>query len=202
MFKPLNVLVACEYSGVVRDAFNARGHNAVSCDILPTESPGPHFQCDVLDVLSLPWDLMVAHPPCTYLANSGVSHLHSDNSRFSKLILAVSFFNNLLSAKIPKIAVENPIPHKYGKLFLQQEYSQIIHPWLFGHREQKSTCLWLKNLKPLCSTNNVKSDMMKKPLNERQRLHYLPPSKDRQKIRSRTFKGIANAMAEQWGSDV
>lgn len=196
----LKVLVACEYSGRVRDAFIKRGHTAMSCDLLPTDSPGPHYKGDVLDIINDGWDLMIAHPPCTYMTNSGVSWLHKDPNRWALLDDAAKFFNLLLNAPVKRIAIENPIMHKYAKERIgNRKQSQVIQPWMFGHMEQKGTCLWLKNLPLLQPTNNVKDAMMELPDNERQRLHYLPPSKDRWKLRSTTYQGIADAMAEQWG---
>lgn len=195
----MRVLVACEYSGTVRDAFKAKGHDAWSCDILPTDKEGQHYQCDVREVLNKEWDLMIAHPPCTYLTNSGVTWLHRDPSRWQKLDDAADFFRSLLNAPIPRICIENPIMHKHAKERIGSNQSQVIQPWMFGHMEQKATCLWLKGLPLLKPTNNVKEEMLKLPDSQRQRLHYLPPSKDRWKIRSTTFQGIADAMAEQWG---
>ena len=195
----MRVLVACEYSGTVRDAFIRKGHSAWSCDILPTDVSGPHYQCDVMEIIDNDWDLMIAHPPCTYLTNSGVCWLHKDPSRWDKLKEGAEFFKALLQAPIPRIAVENPIMHKYARELIGQDKTQVIQPWMFGHKEQKATCLWLKGLPPLQPTNNVKAEMMKLSSAERQRIHYLPPSPDRWKIRSTTFQGIADAMAEQWG---
>jgi len=193
----MKVLIACEFSGIVREAFNQRGHRATSADLLPTEIPGDHYQGDVLEILDQGWDLMIAHPPCTYLANSGVCWLKKDPSRWAKMDAASNFFYQMLGAPIPKICVENPIPHGHACL---PNYTQIIHPWQFGHMEQKPTCLWLKGLPPLFETNNVKEEMMKLPANVRQRIHYIGPGKNRQKERSRTFLGIGWAMADQWGS--
>jgi len=195
----MKVLIACEYSGIVREAFKVKGHNSWSCDILPTDIPGQHIQDNVLNILDQNWDLMIAHPPCTYLCNSGVSWLHKQPERWQLMEEGSLFFKILLESTIPKICIENPIQHKYAKEIIQQKYSQIIQPWMFGDAESKATCLWLKNLSPLVETNNVKDKMLELPINQRQRLHYLPPSKDRWKIRSRTFEGIANAMAGQWG---
>ena len=196
----MRVLVACEYSGRVRDAFLAKGHEAMSCDILPTDAPGPHYQGDVRDVLGDGWDLMIAHPPCTYLTNSGVTWLHRDPTRWKKLDEGAAFFKMLLDAPIERIAIENPIMHKYAKQGIGGvKQSQVVQPWMFGHMEQKATCLWLKNLPLLTPTRDVKAEMMALPDNERQRLHYLPPSADRWKLRSTTYQGIADAMAEQWG---
>ena len=199
--KKMRVLVACEYSATVRDAFRARGHDAWSCDLLPTDGdPQWHFVGDVFEIIEGDWDLMVAHPPCTYLTNSGVAWLHKDPTRWDRLDEAAAFFRILLNAPVPRIAIENPIMHKYAKERIGGvKQTQVIQPWMFGHMEQKATCLWLKNLPPLVPTKNVKEEMMALPDNERQRLHYLPPSADRWKLRSTTFKGIAEAMAEQWG---
>ena len=196
----MKILVACEYSGRVRDAFAKLGHNAWSCDVLPTDVPGQHIQGDVLDVLAADWDLMVAHPPCTYLTNAGVTWLHRDPTRWEKLDLAAAFFKRLLDAPIPRVAVENPIMHKYAKERIGGvQQSQVIQPWMFGHMEQKATCLWLKNLPMLRPTDNVQEAMKLLPDNQRQRLHYLPPSENRWKLRSTTYTGIAAAMANQWG---
>ena len=195
----MNVLVACEFSGIVRRAFEDKGHNAWSCDILPTQgNNNKHFHCDIKKILYNDWDLMIAHPPCTFLCNSGVSWLHKDDSRWSKLKKAWKFFNILKDAPIDKICVENPIPHKYAKEHIGK-YDQLIQPYQFGHMERKATCLWLKNLPKLEPTNNVYEEMKKLPKNQQQRLHYLPPSKNRGMERSITFKGIADAMADQWG---
>lgn len=196
----MKILVACEYSGTVRDAFIRKGHNAMSCDLLPTDKPGPHYQGSVLDIIENGWDLMIAHPPCTYMTNSGVTWLHKDPTRWAKLDDAAKFFSALLNAPIPRIAIENPIMHKHAKERIGNiKQTQVIQPWMFGHTEQKATCLWLKGLPALTSTNNVKQQMLQLPARERQRLHYLPPSADRWKIRSTTYQGIADAMAEQWG---
>lgn len=183
----------------MRDAFIARGHNAMSCDLLPTDNPGPHYQGDVFDIIEDGWDLMIAHPPCTYLSNSGVTHLYKDPLRWQKLIEGACFFRKLLNAPIPKIAIENPIMHKWAKVIIEREQSQVIQPWMHGHPESKATCLWLKGLPSLSESNNVYGQFKDLPKNQAQRLHYLPPSKDRWKIRSTTFRGIADAMAEQWG---
>ena len=197
----MKILVACEYSGRVRDAFIAMGHDAMSCDLLPTDAAGPHYQGDVFDLDLTQFDLMIAHPPCTYLTNAGVTWLHRDKGRWAMLDDGAAFFKRLLEAPIPRICIENPIMHKYAKERIGGvKQSQVIQPWMFGHMEQKATCLWLKGLPLLQPTNNVKEEMMKLPDNERQRLHYLPPSADRWKLRSTTYQGIADAMAAQWGS--
>ena len=201
----MRVLVACEYSGVVRDAFIKKGHDAVSCDLLPTDNPGPHHQGDVLNILHEGWDLMIAHPPCTYLSNSGVCWLYKNKSRdknlerWNLMKKGAKFFKALLDAPIDKICVENPIMHGYAKEIVGSKQSQVVQPYMFGHTEKKATCLWLKGLPLLEPTNNVKKKMETLPKREQQRLHFLPPSKDRWKERSKTFSGIAEAMASQWG---
>lgn len=187
----MKVLIACEYSGIVRDAFIKKGHEAISCDLLPTESEGPHYQGDVLDILDNRFDLMIAHPPCTYLCNSGVRWLKTQEGRKDKMITAALFFRILKNCSIPKIAIENPIMHKYAVEIIGRRQDQVIQPWQFGHGETKATCLWLKNLPKLEPTNIVEG--------REGRIHKLPPSKDRWKIRSTTYQGIADAMAEQWG---
>ena len=194
----MKVLIACEYSGVVRDAFVAKGHDAMSCDLLPTDRPGKHYQGDVRDILDDGWDLMVAHPPCTYLTNAGVCWLHKREGRWEQMRDGAEFFKTLLEAPIPLIAVENPIMHKYAIEIIGRRQDQVIQPWMFGHMECKGTCLWLKGLPPLVPTKNVRSEMLKLPKNIQQRIHYTPPGPDRWKIRSKTFQGIAGAMAEQW----
>lgn len=198
--KKLKVLIACEYSGKVRDEFLKLGHNAMSCDLLPTDAPGPHYQGDVFDIINDGFDLMIAHPPCTYLTNSGVTWLHKDITRWPKLFEGAEFFKKLLDANIPRIAVENPIMHKYAKSIIRASQTQTVQPWQFGHAESKATCLWLKGLPPLKETNNVKEEFLKRDKKEAQRIHYLPPSADRWKLRSTTFSGVASAMANQWGN--
>ena len=187
----MRVLVACEFSGIVRDAFSAFGHEAWSCDLLPTERPGQHYTGDVRDILDNDWDLMVAHPPCTYLANSGVRWLHTKPGRWSALEEAALFFRTLLGAPIPYIAVENPIIHRYAAERIGCRQNQIVQPWQFGHGETKAICLWLKRLPPLLSTKIVAG---REP-----RVHRESPGPDRWRNRSRFFPGIAEAMAQQWG---
>jgi hypothetical protein len=191
----MKVLIACEYSGTVRDAFLRRGHEAMSCDLLPTDKEGPHYQGDVRDVLDYPWDLMIAHPPCTDLAVSGAAWFAKKRMVGAQQASA-SFFMKLAKADIPRIAIENPVCIMSR---LWRKPDQILQPWMFGHTEQKATCLWLKGLKPLQPTKNVHQEMMTLPKNKRERLHYLPPSADRWKLRSETYQGIADAMADQWG---
>lgn len=187
----MRVLVACEFSGVVRRAFKAKGHDAWSCDLLESmDSSSFHIKGDVLGILNDGWDLMIAHPPCTYLCNSGVRWLGepSDNpERWEALQKASDFFYQLLNAPINKICIENPVPHKYGGL---PPYTQKVQPWMFGHGETKATCLWLKNLPLLITTDVVEG--------REARVHKMGPSKDRGLLRSITYQGIADAMAEQW----
>ena len=182
------VLIACEYSGTVRDAFLRLGHDALSCDLLPTEVPGPHYQGSVFDVIDYPWDLMIAHPPCTHLSVSGARHFAAKQLD-GRQHAAVSFFLKLAKAEIPRIAIENPVCVMSS---LYRKPDQTIQPWQFGHGETKATCLWLKGLPPLRPTNEVAG--------RENRIHKMPPSEDRWKERSRTFAGIAEAMAGQWGA--
>ena len=197
----MKILIACEFSGTVREAFRKLGHDAWSCDVLPSDIPSPyHLQCDVLTILDQDWGMMIAHPPCTYLANSGVQHLHKEEGRWEKMEQGKLFFDTLLQAPIPKIAVENPIPHGYAKL---PKYSQIVHPWWFGEEVQKKTCLWLKGLPLLVPTNIVgkgENYFDKNGKSNGSKWYQLPPGKDRWKHRSKTFQGIADAMALQWGN--
>jgi hypothetical protein len=185
----MRILVACEFSGIVREAFRARGHDAWSCDFLPTEQPGPHIQDDVLSHLGDGWDMMIAHPPCTRLCNSGVVWLEKRNL-WKEMEEGAIFFKALLDCSISKIAIENPIPHKYALAIMGRKYDQIIQPWEFGHGETKATCLWLKNLPPLMATKIMSGRI--------QRSHWESPGPERWKNRSRTYTGIAKAMAEQW----
>jgi site-specific DNA-cytosine methylase len=181
----MKVLVACEYSGRVRDAFISRGHDAMSCDLLPTDAPGPHYQGDVFDVIDDGWDLMIAHPPCTHLAVSGARWFKDKQQEQANALL---FVRRLLDSLIPKIALENPISVISSHI---RKPDQIIQPWQYGHGETKATCLWLKNLPKLTPTNIVDG--------REARVHKMPPSADRWKLRSTTFQGIADAMAAQWG---
>lgn len=183
----MKVLIACEYSGTVRDAFIKRGHEAISCDLLPTDKPGPHYQGDVRDLLDYPFDLMVAHPPCTDLSVSGARHFEA-KKRDGRQYASVSFFMALAKCAIPLKAIENPICIMSS---LWRKPDQIIQPWQFGHGETKATCLWLEGLPGLVPTNVVEG--------REQRVFKIPPSPDRWKIRSTTFQGIADAMADQWG---
>lgn len=182
----MRVLVACEFSGTVRDAFRARGHDAWSCDILEAEgSQQFHIQADVREFLDGEWDLMIAHPPCTHLAVSGARWFKEKQTEQAE---ALEFVRMLMTAPIPRICIENPISIISSKI---RKPDQIIQPWMFGHGETKATCLWLKGLPPLMPTNIVEG--------REARIHKMPPGPDRWKERSRTFTGIAEAMADQWG---
>jgi site-specific DNA-cytosine methylase len=181
----MRVLVACEYSGRVRDAFSARGHDAVSCDYLESETKGQHYQGDVFDIIKDDWDLMIAHPPCTHLAVSGARWW---KDKKEEQLDALEFVRQLLNAPIDKIALENPISKISTAI---RKPDQIVQPWQFGHGETKATCLWLKGLPNLQSTMVVSG---REP-----RVHRMSPGPDRWKERSRTYQGIADAMAEQWG---
>ena len=239
----MRVLIACEESQVVCKAFRARGHEAFSCDVQDCSGGHPewHIKDDVLKHLDDGWDLMIAHPPCTYLTNSGVSWLfnykeeslpsweifgltgYTGNNwkrvnikRWIEMHKAAEFFSRFLLADIPKIAIENPIQHKYAyqsilmrmpfEKIRYAQYDQIVQPWWFNHAEQKATCLWLKGLPKLyptstsleCQNNKTYEKMRTLPKRERERIHYLPPSEDRSKLRSKTFGGLAAAMADQW----
>lgn len=185
----MRVLVACEFSGVVREAFRKRGHDAWSCDLLPTELPGNHIQEDVHEVLDRNWDLMIAHPPCTYIAFSGIRWNAGNPQRQHEQDAALGFVLRLMIAPIEKIAIENPVGVITRHI---RKWDQMIHPWQFGHGETKATCLWLKNLSPLEPTEIVKGRQSK--------VHRMSPNKHRSRERSRTFQGIADAMAEQWGA--
>jgi site-specific DNA-cytosine methylase len=189
----MKVLIACEYSGAVRDAFIAQGHDAISCDILPTDAPGPHYQGDVRDILEDGFDLMVAHPPCTHLAVSGARWFKDKQIEQAE---ALDFVRLLLAAPIDKIALENPISIISSRI---RKPNQIIQPWQFGSPESKSTCLWLKNL-----PNLIPTDVLPLPPSGRWNnqtpsgQNKLGPSPDRWKERSKTYQGIAEAMAQQW----
>lgn len=193
----MRVLVACEYSGVVRDAFNAKGHYAVSCDLLPSESFGYHHEGDVLEILHYDWDLMIAHPPCTHLAVSGARWFHEKREEQQE---ALDFVYQLMNAPIPKICIENPVSIISSVI---RKPDQIVHPYQFGEPVSKSTCLWLKDLPKLIPTNIVEPEWVTFPNGKRQSKWYyetsLAPHDKRGYLRSKTFKGIADAMAEQWG---
>jgi len=182
----MRVLIACEYSGIVREAFKAQGHYALSCDLLESEIPGNHYKGNVLPLLNDEWDLLIAHPPCTHLSVSG-ARWFTDKKKEQQI--ALDFVSQILDSEIPKIALENPISIISTKI---RKPDQIIQPWQYGHGETKATCLWLKNLPKLLPTNIVPG--------REQKIHKMPPSPDRWKNRSRTYTGIAHAMATQWGN--
>lgn len=188
--KKLKILVGCEYSGIVRDAFIKAGHTAMSCDLLPTDNPGPHYQGDIFDIIDDGWDIGIFHPPCTHLAVSGARHFPAKRAD-GRQQAALGFVQRLMECKIPNWALENPISIISSTI---RKPDQIIQPWQFGHGETKATCLWLKNLPELLPTNIVDG--------REARVHKLPPSVDRWKLRSTTYQGIASAMAAQWGGMV
>ena len=181
----MRVLVACEYSGVVRDAFTRAGHYALSCDLLPTEQPGLHYQGDIRDVLHDGWDLMIAHPPCTHLAVSGARWF---KDKQEEQAAALDFFRKLLDAPIPRVAIENPVSIVSSRI---RKPDFTIQPWQFGHGEVKRTCFWTRSLPPLVPTNIVEGREAK--------VHKMSPGPNRWKERSRTYQGVADAMAAQWG---
>ena len=193
----MRVLIACEYSGVVRDAFIAAGHDAISCDLLPTERPGPHYQGDVFDIINDGFDLMIAHPPCTYLSSSGLHWNKRVPGRELLTEQALEFVSKLLNANIPMIALENPVGCISSRI---RKPDQIIQPWHFGDDASKKTCLWLKRLPLLIGTNRLEGDAKTRRANQTASgQNKLGPSPDRWKERSRTYQGIADAMALQWG---
>ena len=183
----MKILVACEFSGMVREAFRKKGHDVTSCDLLDSEIPGKHYRGDVRDLLDQKWDLMIAHPPCTHLAVSGAKWFKYKKKEQAE---ALDFVQDLMDCDIPRIAIENPISVISSRI---RKPDQIIQPWQFGHGETKATCFWLKNLPKLEPTKIVEG--------REQRVFRTPPSPDRWKIRSRTFEGIAKAMANQWGQE-
>jgi hypothetical protein len=193
----VKILAACEFSGVVRDAFAAKGHDAWSCDLLPSERPGQHIQGDALEAVhSQSWDLLLFFPPCTYLCNSGVRWLYGgkgatkDEHRWNLMVDAARFFKAFLDAPVPRKAGENPILHRHAIQIMGKYYTQIIQPWQFGHGEIKATCPWLQGLPRLRPTDIVNG--------RTPRVHHATPHPDRWKERSRTLTGIAQAMADQW----
>lgn len=207
MSRPLRVFIGCESSGVVRRAMRALGHDAWSCDLMPSEDNSEfHYIGDVFDYLDGEWDLGIFHPPCTYMANSGSKHLYKgmkkengkNLKRWRLMREGAQFFKALWESDIPKVAVENPVMLGYAQRIIGAKPSQVIQPYQFGHPEQKATCLWLRGLPNLVETNNVYDEMMLLPRNQRERVHMMPPGPDRWRERSRTFEGIGAAMALQW----
>ena len=206
----MRVLVGCELNQVVVKAMLDEGHDAYSCDLQECRGDYPerHFQEDIFKVLQCngPWDLFIAHPPCTFMSNSGVQHLHTDPSRWMRLFEAADFFVNLweaaLKAGIKRIAFENPIPHKYALRLIGMDYQQLVQPFQFGHLESKATCFWLYGLNPLVTSTDLKYEMDQLPKSEAHKVHYMSPGEERQNERSRTYDGIGKAMAYYWASDV
>lgn len=193
----MKILIACEYSGIVRDAFIEQGHHAMSCDLLPTEQKGPHYQGNVLDIINDDWDMMIAHPPCTYLAVSGM-HWTKRGLRDPQLTEdALDFVQALMNAPIKKICIENPVSVISSRI---RKPDQIVQPWWFGDDASKKTCLWLKNLPLLQPTDMLPGDSKTIRSNQTPSgQNRLGPSADRWKERSKTYQGIARAMAKQWG---
>jgi hypothetical protein len=196
----MKILIACEFSGTVRDAFIKAGHDAVSCDIEPTDSPGPHYQGDMFDIINDGWDMMIAFPPCTHLAVSGAKHFAKKRAD-GRQQQGIDFFLKVVNADIPKIAVENPVGIMSS---IYRKPDQIIQPWQFGHEVSKKTCFWLKNM-PLLTPTNIVSDGEYITFPSGKRMHKWYADKafggiERQKVRNKTFQGIADAMADQWGN--
>lgn len=205
----MRVIVVGEFSNTVRQEFEKMGHDAWSCDLLDTTDPfnNKHYKCDYRKIIKQPWDLMIAHPPCTFICNSGAKHLYIgqkkengvDKIRWQKMVEGAKFFKELLKLPIKKKGIENPIMLGCAKEIIGVDQTQIIHPHQFGHMEQKATCLWLENLDPLQPTDDVYEEMMKLPKREREKIHYMSPGAQRWALRSTTYPGIAKAMAQQWG---
>lgn len=195
----MKVLIACEYSGTVRDAFAALGHDAWSCDFEPAETPGNHLQCDVTTIFDRDWDLMIAHPPCERICVSGARWKYEKEGWVEEQEKALELVAALLNAPIPRIALENPVGIISSRI---RKPDQIIQPWMFGHGETKATCLWLKNLPKLFHAKET--DLFNKKITHVKervaRVHSLPPSPDRKKLRAWKYNNIANAMADQWGT--
>lgn len=187
----MKILIGCEFSGIVRDAFTALGHDAISCDLIDSEKPGKHYKGNILDILYDGYDALIAFPPCTRRANSGIRWIINNPERLLQLRQDDAFFEELWKAPIPLICIENPIPHHYSTV---PKYSQIIQPWQYGHGETKATCLWLKGFPKLTPTNIVPGRL--------HRIHEMPGNKSQAMNRSRSYPGIAAAMAQQWGGCV
>ncbi len=210
----LNVLVACEFSGVVREAFNRLGHRATSCDLLPSEIPGRHFMWDALEMLAMgEWDLVIAHPPCTYLCNSGVRWLYGkkggsakrDEARWTAMRAGAQFFRAFADEYSGPLCIENPVMHGHAQTEVGPMPGferQTVQPYQFGHLETKATVLHLRGLRPLVETENVEAAMRKLPKSRTNLVHLASPGPERWALRSRTYPGIAEAMAHQWGGRV
>lgn len=190
----MRVLIACEYSGRMREAFRRRGHDAWSCDLIPSEDDSPHhITGNVLDVIGDGWDMMIAHPPCTYLCNSGVRWLHEKEGRWQEMEAAAAFFLELLNAPIDRVAVENPVMHGYAREIIGRRADFTVQPWMFGDNFKKRTCFWTRGLTPLKATSSLDGSSAVAEC------HRMPPGPNRWKERSRTYAGMAKAAAEQWG---
>jgi hypothetical protein len=195
----MKILIACEYSGRVRDAFLKMGHDAISCDILPTDVEGPHFQGDVRIMLDKEWDMIIAHPPCTFLTNAGARWLYEKPGRWGEMEMACDFFNLFLDHPAKKKCVENPVMHGHAKKLIRRDFTQSIQPHQFGHPENKRTCLHLDGLPNLIPSNDVREIMKTMTYAEKNKVHHCAPGPNRWKIRSTTYQGVADAMASQWG---
>ncbi len=196
----MRVLIACESSDTEGSAFRALGHDVTTCDILPSDGPAQfHYQGDVRDMIPEPWDLVVAHPPCTYLSNSGARWLYTEPLRWQKMIEGAEFFRLMATFNSPRIAIENPIQHKWAKAVhgLGQQ-TQTVQPWMFGHPETKATCLWLFGLPALVATSDARAEMARLPYAEQHRIHYASPGPDRWQVRSKALPLVAAAFADQW----
>ncbi len=198
----MRVLIACERSGIVRRAFRERGHDAWSCDLVPADDGSKwHIEGDALEQLAGGWDLLIAHPVCRYLTNAGVRWFKTDPERWGHMQRGAEFFRRFWECSIPRIAVENPIMHRYAvEAIGGRRQDQVVQPWMHSHPERKGVGLWLKNLPRLTPTRNVKAEMLKLSKAEQNRIHHIPPGPDRERLRSVFFPGIAAAMAEQWGT--
>ncbi len=210
--RKLRCLIACEFSGVVREAFRAEGWDAWSCDLRPTEIKGQHIQGNVEELLAQGghWDLIICHPTCTNLANSSAKHLYlgmkkengPNPARWKAMREGAAFFLKCYQANAPYVAVENPIMLGHAQRIIGAGPSQVVQPWMFGHKEVKATCLWLRGLPALIPTDNVKAETMALPYSERAKVHWCAPGPDREKMRSRTLPGLAAAMASQWTAHI
>lgn len=196
----MRILIACESSDTEGAAFRALGHDVTTCDTLPSDGPARfHYQGDVRDLIAEPWDLVVAHPPCTYLSNSGARWLYTEPLRWQQMVEGAAFFRLMSTFNSQRIAIENPIQHKWAKLAhgLGQQ-TQVVQPWMFGHPETKATCLWLYGLAPLVATSDARAEMATLTYAEQHRIHYASPGPDRWQVRSKALPGMAAAMAQQW----
>jgi len=201
----MRILVACESSGVVREAFRSFGHDAWSADVLPADDGSPHhIQGDATKILGDGWDMLIAHPPCTYLTNAGVRWLYNadgtrNEERWEAMREGAKLFLAFWNAPVERVCVENPVMHRYGKEIIRASFAQSVQPYDFGHKEVQRTCFWLRGLPRLEPTTNLKQETMSLPYKDRAKVHLTSPGPNRWKIRSKTYRGIARAMAQQWG---